>query len=84
MLKMNAETLNPQVPADHSDIETLAHETNTPFATVFEIYTMEHAKLDQAAKIKTYVPLLARRRVKELLQPKRPAPTIHSLNQPSA
>ncbi len=54
-----------------SDIETLARETDTPVATVQEIYRTEHAKLDRVARIKTFVPVLIHRRVKELLQSRR-------------
>jgi hypothetical protein len=61
--------INSQNLADReSDIETLARETHMPVATVQEIYKIEHAKLDRVAKIKTFVPVLIRRRVKELLQ----------------
>lgn len=59
-------------PTDaESDIETLARETDTPVATVQEIYRTEHAKLDRVARIKTFVPVLIHRRVKELLQSRR-------------
>ena len=54
-----------------SDIELLARETDMPIETVHEIYNVEHAKLEQVARIKTYVPVLIRRRVKELLQNQR-------------
>jgi len=54
-----------------SDIELLARETAMPIETVHEIYSIEHAKLEQIARIKTYVPVLIRRRVKELLQNQR-------------
>jgi hypothetical protein len=54
-----------------SDIELLARETDMPIETVHEIYNIEHAKLEQVARIKTYVPVLIRRRVKELLQNQR-------------
>ena len=50
------------------DIESLARETDTPVATVQEIYKAEHAKLDREARIKIFVPVLIHRRVKELLQ----------------
>jgi hypothetical protein len=64
-----AQPMNSQSPVDRkSDIETLADETGMPIATVHEIYEIEHAKLDRVAKIKTYVPVLIRRRVKDLLQ----------------
>jgi Protein of unknown function (DUF3562) len=59
-------------PADPvSDIESLARETDTPVATVQEIYKAEHAKLDREARIKIFVPVLIHRRVKELLQSRR-------------
>jgi Protein of unknown function (DUF3562) len=68
-------------PADpDSDIETLARETNTPVATVQEIYTIEHAKLDRVAKIKTFIPLLIRRHVKELLRSRRSASNTERLH----
>ncbi|MGO9930633.1 MAG: DUF3562 domain-containing protein [Steroidobacteraceae bacterium] len=58
-----------EVPREReSDIEALARETRTPVELVHEIYRTEHAKLDETAKIKTFVPVLLRRRVKELLQ----------------
>ena len=53
------------------DIESLARETDTPVATVQEIYKAEHAKLDREARIKIFVPVLIHRRVKELLQLRR-------------
>jgi hypothetical protein len=65
---MSAQPMNTQSPDRKSDIETLADETGMPVATVHEIYEIEHAKLDRVAKIKTYVPVLIRRRVKELLR----------------
>jgi hypothetical protein len=58
-------------PHLESDIELLARETDMPIETVHEIYNIEHAKLEQLARIKTYVPVLIRRRVKELLQDQR-------------
>ena len=59
-------------PADPDlDIESLARETDTPVATVQEIYKAEHAKLDREARIKIFVPVLIHRRVKELLQSRR-------------
>jgi uncharacterized protein DUF3562 len=54
-----------------SEIETLARETDTPVEIVHAIYNVEHAKLEQSARIKTYVPVLIHRHVKELLQTRR-------------
>jgi uncharacterized protein DUF3562 len=69
---MNDPTKAQIFAAQEFDIETLARETDMPVATVHELYTIEHAKLDREAKIKTFVPVLLRRRVKELLQSRRP------------
>jgi hypothetical protein len=54
-----------------SEIELLARETDTPVEIVHEIYNAEHAKLDQVARIKTYVSVLIHRHVKEILQLRR-------------
>ena len=54
-----------------SEIELLARETDTPVEIVHAIYNVEHAKLVQTARIKTYLPVLIHRHVKELLQTRR-------------
>jgi hypothetical protein len=46
----------------------LAREARMPIETVHEIYNIEHARLDQIARIKTYVPVLIRRHVREVLR----------------
>jgi hypothetical protein len=51
-----------------ADIESLAREACVSRELVAKIYSREHAKLAGAAKIKTYVPVLTRRRVKTLLR----------------
>jgi hypothetical protein len=53
--------------ARESEIELLARETGTPVDTVQEIYRVERDKLERSARIKTYVSVLAHRRVKALL-----------------
>ena len=58
------------LPAD-SEIEALALETRAPRELIRVLYTAEHAKLQPTAKIKTYVPVLIRRRVKALLRKQR-------------
>ena len=69
---MSDQAMNPQAVANQeSDIENLARETDMPVEIVHEIYNIEHAKLEQVARIKTYVPVLPRRRVKDLLQTQR-------------
>ena len=85
IFKVSNQTINSQYLADReSDIETLARETDMPVETVHKIYEIEHAKLDQVAKIKTYVPVLIRRRVKELLRTQHSAFEVGIPNQPSA
>ena len=69
---MSNQSLNPRdLPSLESEIELLARETDTPVEIVHRIYTIEHAKLDQVARIKTFVPVLIHRHVKELLQTRR-------------
>ena len=79
----SVQTINSEIPAQRkSDIESLARETETPIAIVDEIYRIEHAKLDRVARIKTFVPVLIRRRVKELLRSQRSAPKFDLMNRP--
>ena len=79
----SVQTINSEIPAQRkSDIESLARETQTPIAIVDEIYRIEHAKLDRMARIKTFVPVLIRRRVKELLRSRRSAPKLDPMNRP--
>jgi hypothetical protein len=68
---MNDQTYAPATNARESDIESLARETDTPLDTVRAIYRLERDKLERSARIKTYVPVLAHRRVKALLQVER-------------
>jgi hypothetical protein len=49
-------------------IESLAREVAAPIDEVAALYRVEHAKLESTAKIKTYVPVLANRRVRTLFQ----------------
>jgi hypothetical protein len=51
-----------------SEIEILARETDSPVKLVETIYAAERAKLEQSARIKTYVPVLTHRHVKQLLR----------------
>lgn len=48
-------------------IDSLARETETPVDRVKDIYVIEHRKLERVARIKTFVPVLAGREVKRLL-----------------
>lgn len=70
--EMNDQTYSPQSAiARESEIELLARETNTPVDTVQEIYRVERDKLERSSRIKTFVSVLAHRRVKALLQVER-------------
>jgi hypothetical protein len=65
---MNDQTSSPRsTVARESEIELLARETGTPVDTVQEIYRVERDKLERSARIKTFVSVLAHRRVKALL-----------------
>jgi Protein of unknown function (DUF3562) len=65
---MNNQTLNSRSTVEReSEIELLARETGTPVDTVQEIYRVERDKLERSARIKTFVSVLAHRRVKALL-----------------
>lgn len=65
------ETTQHQTENQESEIELLARQTHMSVETVHRIYDLERAKLDRAARIKIFVPVLAHRRVKELLQARR-------------
>jgi Protein of unknown function (DUF3562) len=56
--------------ADGADVEIkkLARETDTPVEVVQDIYISERTKLDQTARIKTYVSVLIHRQVKARLR----------------
>ncbi len=54
-----------------AEIELLARETDSPVTLVEKIYTAERAKLEKSARIKTYVPVLTHRHVKQLLRERR-------------
>ena len=57
----------------NSEIELLAREADMPHEIVAKLYSVERAKLERVAKIKTYVPVLAHRRVKAILREQRRA-----------
>ena len=69
---MNDQTSHlPSTAARETEIELLARQTGTPVDTVQEIYRIERDKLERSARIKSYVSVLAHRRVKALLQVER-------------
>jgi hypothetical protein len=51
-----------------TEIELLARETRMPRDLVARLYSSERAKLERTARIKTYVPVLTHRQVKDLLR----------------
>ena len=51
-----------------AEIESMAQEVKAPRPQVAALYVRERTKLEQGAKIKTYVQVLARRKVKSLLK----------------
>jgi hypothetical protein len=61
-------TIQAERDSRQMEIERLARETAVPVETVHEIYEIEHAKLATEARIKTFVGVLTRRRVKDFLQ----------------
>jgi hypothetical protein len=71
---MSEQPMNPwDLASRQQQIEQLARATAMPLELVHEVYNIEHAKLDQTARIKTYVPVLIYRQVKALLQTQRGA-----------
>lgn len=62
---------------DLATIEALARENDVSFEAVESLYHIEVVKLEQVARIKTYVPVLAGKRVRSLLreEPSRAADT---------
>lgn len=57
-------------PLEHAkaEIAMLARETDMPLEVVEKLYSIEHAKLERTARIKTYLPVLLHRNVKALLR----------------
>jgi Protein of unknown function (DUF3562) len=64
---MSDQVMNLRNSSSESEIELLARETKMPVETVHQVYAFEFAKLEQVARIKSFVPVLIRRRVKDLL-----------------
>jgi Protein of unknown function (DUF3562) len=55
-------------PNNAMEIELLARETDSPLDVVERIYASERAKLEGSARIKTYIPVLTHRCVKDRLR----------------
>ena len=71
---MSDQAMNLHGSSSESEIELLARETKMPVETVHEVYEFEFAKLEQVARIKTFISVLIRRRVKDLLTQRAPSP----------
>jgi hypothetical protein len=56
-----------------TEIALLARETDSPLHVVEKIYASERARLERSARIKTYVPVLTHRHVKERLRERQTA-----------
>jgi hypothetical protein len=57
---------NTQNDKGRAELESLARDVAAPLEVVAELYRMEHERLESTAKIKTFVPVLAKRQVKTL------------------
>ena len=59
-------------PARHEQvIEALARETEAPVEHVRELFEAEHSRLSSAARVKTFVSVIATRLVKNVLHAER-------------
>jgi hypothetical protein len=65
--------VNTLIDAD-PEIESLARDAEMPVELVRKIYARERAKLEQTARIKTYVPILTHRHIKALLRERQASP----------
>jgi hypothetical protein len=65
---MNDQTYPAATIARESAIELLARETDTPLDTVREIYRAEHDELERSSRVKTFISVLAHRRVRARLR----------------
>ena len=53
-------------------VEALSRETNVPIERVQEVYYIERAKLEEVARIKTFLPIFTSRKAREALQTESP------------
>ena len=66
---MTTPTGSPQKSADtQSNTERLARETNTPLERVAALYAAEREALERTARVKTFIGVLATRRVRRILE----------------
>jgi hypothetical protein len=74
MVDLNDDLTSPGLTGQRGATETLARETNRPIEDIQEIYTLERANLERTARVKTFIPVLVNRRVKNILQSQRHGP----------
>ena len=70
----------------HSIVKDLAHELCCPISEVEKVLSTAEHQLEQGARIKVFVPLLAIKQVKDLLRPDQHPPRRHeprNLTHPS-
>ena len=72
-IQNTAMAAGPDDAPDIAEVERLARETDSPIELVKTLYSIESAKLEKTARIKTYVPVLVHRHVKSLLLERRAA-----------
>jgi len=66
---MSTNESGPSLPGNQlAAVESLARDIAAPIDEVIALYRIEHAKLESTAKIKTYVPVFANRRVRSLFE----------------
>jgi hypothetical protein len=58
-------------PASHTVIRDLARQTGRSYEEAEAVYEREYERLESRATVKTYIPVMARRRAKEALQDER-------------
>ena len=67
MVDLNGALGSPGLADQRGAIEILALETNRPIEDIEKIYALERANLEQTARVKTFIPVLVNRRVKNIL-----------------
>jgi len=71
MVDLSDALTSPRLADQRGAIEILALETNRPIEDIQKIYTLERASLERTARVKTFIPILVNRRVKNILQSQR-------------
>jgi hypothetical protein len=66
-MDLNDAPASPQLTDHRRAIEILAREANRPPEDIQEIYRLERANLERSARVKTFIPVLVHRRVRNIL-----------------